>query len=415
MQIKFNVPDEDTDEDEVYPLSIKYDKNKVWKSNIYRFIFLFFVILILIPSNFYTNNSGSTLSTRTGFYADQIHSQTISMSGITEYNLKIKNCITYLLENTDSTSNIDVYVSASRQTSVSYSLSSSVQTISVQSDTSYVQWYVELHIPGGVTIPKLSITYDGDTTENVMLYDYKSGSSWKTPMIITTMAISITGSYPNIDFANAHTVSSLTVSGSYCICSFSTMKIASMTFSISVGSLNINQNSAYTQNSVSVKTPHGTHWVAGATVNTADSGWPTTATRNSGYTGTYVDISSYCQSTLYVWSNSAASCPASGTAVSAGQGSFTITLDDGPVQFLIDGSTTTASLTYTPTYDQFAITSQIMLTENKNDFSSYTSDPRIYMYLLKIKMTSVHTHQILEYICIQLWVQATQECGSIVH
>ena len=66
--------------------------------------------------------------------------------------------------------------------------------------------------------------------------------------------------------------------------------------------------------------------------------------------------------------------------MSAGQGSFTITLDDGPVQFLIDGSTTTASLTYTPTYDQFAITSQITLTENKNDFSSYTSDPRIYLY-----------------------------------
>ena len=66
--------------------------------------------------------------------------------------------------------------------------------------------------------------------------------------------------------------------------------------------------------------------------------------------------------------------------MSAGQGSFTIKLDDGPVQFLIDGSTTTASLTYTPTYDQFAITSQITLTENKNDFSSYTSDPRIYLY-----------------------------------
>lgn len=179
---------------------------------------------------------------------------------------------------------------------------------------------------------------------------------------------------------NAHTVSTLTVSGSYCICSFSTMKIASMTFAVTVGSLDINQNSVYTQNSVTLKTPHGTHCVAGATVNTVDSGCPSTATRNSGFTGTYVDASSYCQSTLYVCSNSAASCPASGTAVSAGQGSFTITLDDGPVQFLIDGSTTTASLTYTPTYDQFAITSQITLTDNKNDFSSYVADPRIYLY-----------------------------------
>ena len=380
MQINFRVPEEDIDEDEVYPLNIKYNKNKVWKSNIYRFIFLFFIIIILIPSNFYTNNAGQTLSTRTGFYADQIHTKTISMSGINEYNLKIENWYTYILENIGSSSSIDVYVSASRSTSVSFSLSNSVQTISVQSDTGDVQWYVELYIPGGVTIPKLSITYNGDTNQNVLLYDYKSGTSWTTPMIISALTITISDSYPNIYFANAHTVTSLTVSGTYWICSFSTMKIASMVFTISVGSLNVNQNRVYTQNSIVLKTPHGTHCVAGATVNTVDSGWPSTSTRNSGYTGTYVDTSSYCTSTLYVWSNSASSCPTSGTAVSSGQGSFTITLDDGPVQFLIDGSTTTASLTYTPTYDQFAITSQILLSNAKIDFSSYTSDPRIYLY-----------------------------------
>ena len=380
MQIKLKVSIEDSDEDEVYPLSIKFDKKKVWKSNVYRFIFLFFVILLLIPSNFYTNNAGKTLSTRTGFYADQIYTKTISMNGVNEYDLNIRNWYTYLLENTGSTSSIDVYVSASRSTSVSFSLSNSVQTINIQSDAGDVQWYVELYIPGGVTIPKLSITYNGDTTQNVLLYDYKSGTSWTTPMIISDLTITVSGSYPNIYFQNSHTVTSLTVSGTYWICSFSTLKIASMTFKISVGSLNINQNSVYTQNSIVLKTPHGTHCVAGATVNTVDSGWPSTSTRNSGFTGTYVDTTSYCTSTLYVWSNSASSCPASGTTVSSGQGSFTITLDDGPVQFLIDGSTTTASLTYTPTYDQFAITSQILLTDNKNDFSSYPSDPRIYLY-----------------------------------
>ena len=55
------------------------------------------------------------------------------------------------------------------------------------SDTGEVQWYVEIYVPGGVTIPKLSITYNGDTSQNVLLYDYKDGSSWTTPMIITNL------------------------------------------------------------------------------------------------------------------------------------------------------------------------------------------------------------------------------------
>ena len=129
-----------------------------------------------------------------------------------------------------------------------------------------------------------------------------------------------------------------------------------------------------------MKTPKGTHWIAGATINTVDSNWPSTSTRNSGISGTYVDTSSYCQSILYVCSNSASSCPASGTAISAGQGSFTITIDDGPFQFLIDGSTTASSSTYNPTFDSFAITSQIKLSSYKTDFSSYPYDPRIYLY-----------------------------------
>lgn len=91
-------------------------------------------------------------------------------------------------------------------------------------------------------------------------------------MVITTMAFTVSNSYPTVYFQNAHTVSTLTASGSYLVCSFSTMKIASMTFTISVGSLNINQNSVYTQNKITLKTPHGTHCVAGATVNTVDSG-----------------------------------------------------------------------------------------------------------------------------------------------
>ena len=153
-----------------------------------------------------------------------------------------------------------------------------------------------------------------------------------------------------------------------------------MTYTVTVGSLYIVQNSAYTANKVTVSTPDGTHCIAGGTVNTADTNCPNQATRDVGISGTYIDTTTYCKSELYVCSDSATSCPASGTAVSSGQGSFTITQDDGPIEFLISGSTTTSAVSYMPTFDTFTITSQILLTENKNDFSTQTNDPRMYLY-----------------------------------
>ena len=299
-----------------------------------------------MPYDIYSPTESKYSSTRIGYFADRIYTKSVSISGVTEISINTKNCIIYLLENTRSSSLIDLYVSASRSTTVSASLSGTIQSIYVQSDAGTVQWYAEIKIPGGVTLTKLSFNFDGDTIDNLQLSDYKGSSKWTTPMIITTLSFTILSSYPTITFQNAHQISSLTVSGLFCNCDFQYMKIASMTFTVNVGSLNILQNSAYTQNSITVKTPHGTHCIAGTTVNTVDSNWPSQSTRNSGISGTYVDTTTYCQSILYVCSNSAASCPSSGTAVSAGQGSFTITLDDGPVQFLIDGSTTTSSSTY---------------------------------------------------------------------
>ena len=380
MKVNWNLPVDESDEDDVYPLSIKYNPNKVWKTNFYRFTCLIITLILLTPSNFYTNNAAKSRKYRTGYFADRVFEESLSINGVNEFAVKTHNCIVYLLENTASSSSVDVDVSASRSTSVSFPLSDSIQTISVESDVGNVQCYVEIHIPGGVTIPKLSFKYLGDSSQNVLLYDYKDGSSWMKPMIITNLVFSITDSYPNIHFENAHTVSSLSVSGSYCVCSFEKLKIASMTYTVSVGSLSVIQNSMYSQNSVTIKTPHGTHCVAGATVNTVDTNCPSSSTRDAGFTGTFIDTSVYCKSVLYVWSNSTSSCPASGTAVTSGQGSFTITLNDGPVQFLIDGSTTTASVTYTPTYDQYSITSQIQLIKNKAGFSSYPSDPIIFLY-----------------------------------
>ena len=378
----YNPPDlEETDEeDNVYPLSIKYDRIKAFKIAFYRYFFLIIILIICIPSDLYTLNMAKSIDYRTGFWADQIWEESVSMTGITEFSVNTKNCIVYFLENTGSTSSIRMYVSAARGTSVSAPKASTVQGFTVNASKGAVQCYVEIYIPGGVTIPKLSLNYNGDSILDLIIYDHKDGSSWNTPMIITDLSIVVSDSYPNILFENQHVVSSLTVTGTYCACNFNNLKIASMTYTVTVGSLYIVQNSAYTANKVTVSTPYGTHCIAGATVNTVDTNCPNQATRDAGISGTYIDTTTYCKSELYVCSNSAASCPASGTAVSTGQGSFTITQDDGPIEFLISGSTTTSAVSYMPTFDTFTITSQILLTENKNDFSTQTNDPRMYLY-----------------------------------
>jgi hypothetical protein len=107
-----------------------------------------------------------------------------------------------------------------------------------------------------------------------------------------------------------------------------------------------------------------------------------------------------------VCSDSASSCPSSGTTVTSSQGDFTVTLDDGPIQFLIDGSSTSASSTYIPTLDTFAITSQKTLTDNKEDFSTEPQDPRIYLYeVISPGYSKMWTHSSLkQYIEARPWL-----------
>ena len=406
LSSKFQNKIEHFEEDQVYPLSIKYDKRKTIRINLYKYFFLIVIIVLLIPFDLYSLSKTRTSKQRVGYFADRIYTDSISISGATEINIKIKNWVIYLLENKFSLNFVDLYMSASRSTTLSTSKSGTTQNINIVSDSGDVQCYVEMKIPGGVTIPKLTFTFDGDTIEDLQIYDYKDDSKWKTPMIITNLVFTVSNAYPNVMFQNPHQVSSLTVSGSYCNCNFDYLKIASMTFTVNVGSLSILQNSIYTQNSIIVKTPYGTHCIAGATVNTIDSNWPSQATRETGISGTSVSTLTYCQSALFVCSNLAASCPSSGTAVTSGQGSFQITLDDGPVQFLIDGSTTGSSVTYNPTYDTFAITSQIKLSSDKSDFSSYPNDPRIYLYEIispQYKRMWVHS-SLKQYIEVRPWL-----------
>ena len=99
-----------------------------------------------------------------------------------------------------------------------------------------VEWYVELRIPGGVRIPKLSFSYDGDGTNDVLLYDQKGNNKWNNPMIIGELSIKVSESYPNVIFENEHEVDLLVISGTYCVCNFHNMKIKSMDFSVVLGS-----------------------------------------------------------------------------------------------------------------------------------------------------------------------------------
>jgi len=368
-------------EDLVYPLSVKIYPKKICKRLTMKYlsigilflILILFIVLSILPSV-------RKLPVRVGYFANQIIEESVSINGVTEFAIKTKNCEVFLLENTESMTEIELYISGPRPTTVSTGLDGTIQNIEVIADMDTVVCYAEIRIPGGVIIPSLKFTFEGDTIPDLLVRDFKKDSKWITPMIIQNLEISISDSYPSIQMTSAHQIDSMTISATFCIAEFLNVKIEAMTFTAVLGSLNILQHSDFPINKMVVRTPKGTHCVSGNAVNSDDTDCPTDEERAAGVSGTFVNTATYCESTLFVCSDAAGACPASATAVAAGQGSFTITLDDGPVQFLIDGSTTTASSTYIPTLDTFAISSQIKLTENKDDYSTEPEDPRIYLY-----------------------------------
>jgi hypothetical protein len=394
------------DEGVVYPLSLRYDHTKAMKN--VRSKYLIIIVLMIILAVFLVASFMPTrsLPIRIGYFADKVTEDSFSLSGLSEIAVNSKNWAIYLLENTDSRDSVEIYVSAARGTDISFPKSGSVQSINIDSGDTTITWFARIKIPGGVSIPKLSFKYDGDSVEDLLLFDETDGDKWITPMIIVELTFSVNDAYPNIIFNHPHEVTTLTVTGSYWAWTFEKMKIKTMVFTVTVGSLNVVQNRVYAENKVTLKTPHGTHCVAGNTINTVDANWPSQATRDAGISGTFIDTSTYCTSELYVCSDSSTiACPGSGTAASATQGDFTITLNDGPVQLLIDGSANGATSTYAPTQDTFSISSQILLSDNKIDFSSDDKDSRIYIYeVISPGYTKLWTHSSLkQYIQARPW------------
>ena len=260
--LKFVAPpavEETDEEDDVYPLSIRYNKKKACKIMIFRYIFLLIFILIVLPSDLYTFGAGQSSDVRLGYFADKITEFSLPIAATTDFEFQIKDCRTYILENTASTTNINVYISAERDTSIKSTTTGTTITTEVLSSDVLPRCYVELKIPGGVTLNSLKFTYNGDKIQDVILSDTLDGSTWATVMDITTLTFEIDDSLPVVTFQGAHTIASLDITGTYCLCSFETTAITVMNYDVDVGSLYIVQNSAFTENRVQVETPDGLH------------------------------------------------------------------------------------------------------------------------------------------------------------
>ena len=296
----------DSEEDEyVYPLSVVHDQKKVKWKLIIKFTFLALLLLFFVLFLIFSASPFRRLPFRVGYFADQITEETISMDEVTEIEVQTKDCVVYLLENTDSTNEIDLYISAPRSTEIDTSREDSKQRIGVLSNKKSVKCSIEIRIPGGVTIQKLSFNFEGDKIPDLILYDYKGGSTWTSPMKIGLLDIKVSDSYPNILFRNAHEITELSISGSYCVANFDKLKISRMNFAVTLGSLSIVQNNAIPVNKMTVNTPHGTHCVAGGEVKSVDSNCPDQATRDAGISGTFINTATYCTSEMYVCSDSA--------------------------------------------------------------------------------------------------------------
>ena len=131
---------EEDDDGEVYPLSIKYDKKQAKIRKIVKYsilvVFLVFIVLFIF---FSLNSFSRKFPVRLGYFADKVTEEDLSLNGITELAVNTKNCVLYLLENPDSRSEVELYVSAGRSTGIDTSTSGAVQTIKIHSDIGAVE------------------------------------------------------------------------------------------------------------------------------------------------------------------------------------------------------------------------------------------------------------------------------------
>jgi hypothetical protein len=204
------------EEDNVYPLSKKYDRNKDLKMITIRYILLVIVLIIfvinvlssLVPDT-------QTFPVRMGYFANQITTKHFKLTEFTEIAVETKNCVVYLLEGNKNSDKVEVYVSSDRPNNIDTGIDGSKLNVKVKSSITTVRCNVEITIPGGTKLSKLSFNYTGDRIPDLLLYDYKDESTWQTPLIIDQLKFTISDAYLNVYFENQHQVNSLIVSGTY--------------------------------------------------------------------------------------------------------------------------------------------------------------------------------------------------------
>ena len=64
---------------------------KTIKINIYKYLFLVIIIVLLIPYDIYFPEQSKKYENRIGYYADRIFIDSISLAGLTEINAITKN------------------------------------------------------------------------------------------------------------------------------------------------------------------------------------------------------------------------------------------------------------------------------------------------------------------------------------
>ncbi|CAI2364557.1 unnamed protein product [Moneuplotes crassus] len=367
-------------------------------------IFIFLTIVIVMASlSFFISSRDYWI--RISFYGDKVVKKNYDAMKVRQIEFNTQNCIVYLLEKEDP-KNIELTISAERNAKLNQILEGNKLSVSVKAETGGARCYVMAKIPGGQVLDKVSFTFAKDKTKDVMVYDHKDGSKWKTPLDIKEFSVSVDDSSPKFFIENGHKVHHLFIQGDYCICNFHKMIIYNMDFKVAFGSLSIIQGQSISQNKITVQTPHGTHCIASKTINTVDSNCPDQKQRDIGITTKIIDTSKYCKSELYMCSDLAEECPQAKEIPEAWQGNFDITLNDGPVQILIDGSTIENSVSYNPTLDTFAVSSQNQLRTNKEEFSKEDKDPKIFIYeLVSPGYSQTWLHSFLkQYLQARPWV-----------
>lgn len=121
----------------------------------------------------------------------------------------------YLLENFESDTHAELYISAKRNTQIDVSGSQGETKIKIDSDDNSHTCFVELKIPGSSNIEKLKISYLGDRIPNLLLNDFKLNRTFTNPLKIENLIVEIHDSFPNIHFVNPHQINRLNVRGTY--------------------------------------------------------------------------------------------------------------------------------------------------------------------------------------------------------